>query len=72
MALLEDADTNSLADDVLYGARAIAAYTGRAERQIYYLASKGALPIWHMPGGKELISRKSLLRKAFAPPRSEG
>jgi hypothetical protein len=33
----------TLADDLLEGARAIAAFTGLSERKIYHIASKGEL-----------------------------
>jgi hypothetical protein len=57
----EDKDAK-LADDLLVGARAIAAELGLTESQIYYLAGSGRLPIGRM--GKQLISLKSKLRSA--------
>ncbi len=47
----------SLADDVLRGAEAIAQFTGDDPRRIYYLGTTGALPIFKI--GDSLCMRKS-------------
>jgi hypothetical protein len=53
----------SLADDLLTGASAIAAYLGWPERRVYYMAEKGYLPITHV--GTLLVSRRSQLDRAL-------
>jgi hypothetical protein len=53
----------SLADDLLTGAKAIAEYVGWPERRIYYSAEKGHLPIKHV--GATLVARRSALDRAL-------
>jgi len=48
----------SLADDLLRGVKAISAYSGLTEREIYHLAAKGKLPLFKM-GDRIWCSRKS-------------
>jgi excisionase family DNA binding protein len=55
----------TLADDLLKGARAAAAYVGLPEKQIYYLAEKGGLPVVRL-GTRVLYFRKSDLDRAFS------
>ena len=56
-----------LADDLIEGAEAAAAYIGIPERRARYLAEKGFLPVKRM--GSRLYFRKSELDRAFS---SEG
>jgi hypothetical protein len=53
---------NSLRDDLLVGAKAIADFTGRTERQVYHQRPK--LPIFDI--GRLLAARKSELRAALS------
>jgi hypothetical protein len=53
-----------LADDILFGATAIAAELGWPERRVYYLAERKALPVDKLGG--TLVSTKSRLRSFFA------
>lgn len=57
-----------LADDLLAGAEAIAAFLGPSfsERRVYHLAEKGSLPVFRLPGGRTLYGRKSQIRRAFS------
>jgi hypothetical protein len=62
-----------IADDLLYGAGALAlevlgADTKPNRRKVYHWHEKGLLPTWNQGG--EIVSRKSLLEKHFAPPAS--
>jgi hypothetical protein len=59
--------TDSLSDDLLTGAQAIAAYLGAPwnERKVYYAAEQKHLPIGHI--GQTLFSRKSALDRALTP-----
>ncbi len=50
---------DSLADDLLNGAAAIATYMGWTPRQVFYAAERGYLPIFRR--GKRLCARKSTL-----------
>jgi hypothetical protein len=65
-----DNDSTSLAGDMLYGARAIAAFLGKSERQVFHLAATRQLPIGKM--GHELVSTKSRLRGHIANKLSVG
>jgi hypothetical protein len=56
------ADTD-LAGDLLEGAEAIAKFTGKTTRQVYHLASAGALPVFWVAG--KLHARKSELNAAM-------
>lgn len=51
-----------LADDLLIGARAIAAELGVEVHAVYYIAKTGTLPIGRI--GKNLIASRSKLRRA--------
>ena len=51
-----------LADDLLRGVKAIAAFTGLKNREVYYLAEKGKLPLFKM-GARKWCGRKSTLRR---------
>jgi excisionase family DNA binding protein len=52
---------DALADDLLDGVTAIAAFTGFTERKIYHLAEKGQLPLFKL-GERKWCARKSTLR----------
>ena len=52
---------DSLADDLLTGVEAIAAFTGLKKRSVYYLAERGKLPLFKMDERK-WCGRKSTLR----------
>ncbi len=55
---------NSLGDDLLIGADAIAWELGFSRRRVYHLAEQGDLPI-HRVKGLGLTARKSALREYF-------
>ena len=57
--------SNSLADDLLIGADAIARELGFTSRRVYHLAENGDLPI-HRVKGLGLTARRSALRAWFA------
>jgi hypothetical protein len=50
-----------LADDLLDGVKAIAAFTGLPERRVYYLAENQLLPLFKL--GDRWAGRKSTLRR---------
>lgn len=52
-----------LADDLLDGAPAIAAFTGFTVRRCYYLCESGLLPAFKI--GDKWTARKSTLRRHF-------
>lgn len=54
---------NGLADDLLAGAAAAAAYCGLSQRVIYHLTETGALPVKRI--GRRLYYRKSEIDRAF-------
>lgn len=54
---------DELADDLLAGAAAAAAYCGLSQRVIYHLTETGALPVKRI--GRRLYYRKSELDEAF-------
>jgi excisionase family DNA binding protein len=54
-------ENNNLADDLLDGVPAIAAFTGWSQRQIYHLAEKGKLPLFKV-GERKWCARKSTLK----------
>jgi hypothetical protein len=56
------AQTNTLADDLLPGARKIADFLGVKPREVYYLAATGRLPIGRL--GRKLIASRAQLRRA--------
>lgn len=60
---MADTPPDSIADDVLKGAPAAAAYTGLPLRTIYNAVEAGHLPCVRL--GKLLIFRKSELEKAL-------
>ena len=57
----EAAKQQRLADDMLYGAAAIAEELGTTRRQAYHLAATGRLPIGRW--GKVLFAFRSQLRR---------
>ena len=54
-------EESDLASDLMVGAKEIASFIGRPEREVYYLASIGRLPVFSW--GSKLASRKSTLRR---------
>lgn len=50
-----------LADDLLTGVEAIAAFTGLTKREIYHLAPKGKLPVFKV-GDRKWCARRSTLK----------
>jgi predicted DNA-binding transcriptional regulator AlpA len=54
---------DELADDLLAGAAAAAAYSGLSQRVIYHLTETGALPVKRI--GRRLYYRKSELNAVF-------
>jgi hypothetical protein len=60
-------DTNDegdrLADDILDGAEAAAAWTGYKVRAIYHMTRTGQIP--HTRRGAKLVFRKSVLKQHF-------
>jgi hypothetical protein len=52
-----------LADDLIVGAAAIARETGFSQRQIFYFASRGQIPVRKM--GRLLVASRARLRKHF-------
>jgi hypothetical protein len=59
-----------LADDMLYGAPAIARFLGQSERRVRYLAEKKLLPVFWV--GNRLNARKSTLTKHFEKLEKQG
>jgi excisionase family DNA binding protein len=51
-----------LADDLLTGVEAIAAFTGLTKREVYHLAPKGKLPVFKV-GDRKWCARKSTLKR---------
>jgi hypothetical protein len=58
------AKTETLADDILYGANAIAQFTGLSERQVYH--QQRNLQLAHL--GAMLVGSKTELRKRLTTP----
>jgi excisionase family DNA binding protein len=56
---------DDLADDLLTGVEAIAAFTGLTKREVYHLAPKGKLPVFKV-GDRKWCARKSTLRRHIA------
>ena len=56
------ANDKDLADDMLSGVGAIAAFTGLTKREVYHLAPKGKLPVFKV-GDRKWCARKSTLRR---------
>ncbi len=57
-------NTETLAADILRGARAIGEYTGLPTRQVFYLVEKNELPVFRL--GKIICARKSELRRELS------
>jgi hypothetical protein len=63
----ECSSNGDLADDLLKGAKEIAAFSGFSERQVFYLVSTGALRSVFKVGPRKLCARRSsLLREVQA------
>jgi len=56
---------DDLADDLLWGVPAIAAYIGQETRAVHYLIAKGVLPVRRL-GHRTLVASKQELRAALA------
>jgi hypothetical protein len=56
---------SDLADDLLLGVEAIAAYIGLDKRQVDWQIRKGQIPVTRM--GRLIIGSKSALRRRFTP-----
>ena len=56
-------ESGKLAEDLLKGAKEIAQFTGFSERQVFYLASTGALRSLFKVGRKLYARQSSLLRE---------
>jgi hypothetical protein len=56
--------TSNLSDDLLEGAKAIAAFMGNkwTAKRVYRLADMGGWPIWHEPGVGLMARKSALLR----------
>ncbi len=63
-ALNRGDNTETLAADILRGARAIGEYTGLPTRQVFYLVEKNELPVFRL--GKIICARKSELRRELS------
>jgi hypothetical protein len=59
-----DISQPALANDLIVGAAAIAAETGLTERQVFYFASRGQIPVRKM--GRLLTASRRRLRAHFA------
>jgi hypothetical protein len=60
---IKDQKAERLADDLLYGASAIADFLGVTEMQVYHWVRKDRIPVGKM--GKTLIASRRQLRKAI-------
>jgi hypothetical protein len=58
-------ENEALANDLLDGVAAIAAFTGWPQRRVYYLAERGLLPLFKI-GDRKWQGRKSTLRHHIA------
>jgi hypothetical protein len=56
---------DSLAGDLLHGAKAIADYLGIDTREVYWQVERGNIPVTRM--GRLIISSKATLRSRFIP-----
>ena len=57
--------SETIAEEVLLGAKKIGKFTGLTERQVYHAAERGYLPIGKF--GDTLIARKPELNRAMSP-----
>jgi predicted DNA-binding transcriptional regulator AlpA len=64
------ANTDTIADQILQGAPAIAKFTGFTPRQIYHMAEKGEAPIRNVKG-IGIVANKPALREFFGIPDSK-
>ena len=60
-----DETDRPLADDILWGADAIARYIGRSRRQTFHMLQTGLLPARKV--GDQWIASKAELRQRFRP-----
>ena len=57
-------NTDTLADDILRGVKAISAFTGEPERRVQYLVESGQIPAGKI--GRLWIASKKRLREYYA------
>lgn len=64
----DEAPEASPGDDLVSGAPAIARFMGApfTPRMVYYLAEKGSIPAFRLPGTSKLRARKSELRRVLS------
>ena len=57
-----------LGDDILKGIKAITAYLGPqfTNKGVYYLAERGAIPVFRLPPSATIYARKSELDRHFS------
>jgi hypothetical protein len=53
--------SETLGDDLIVGAKPIAEELGMTERQVFYMAETGQLPVFKI--GRKLAARRSTLRQ---------
>ena len=63
------AQDESLAADLLHGAKAIADFLGIDERQARWQIDNGSIPVARM--GRLIVGSKTVLRRRFVPQDSE-
>jgi hypothetical protein len=56
-------DERPLADDLLFGARAIGEFIGLDERQTFHQAANGNIPVTKM--GRLIVASRRMLRRHF-------
>ena len=61
---IEKRPTDSLADDLLYGAEPIAEFLGLKKEQVFYLVRTGKLPVTRL--GERIVGSKTVLRARFS------
>jgi hypothetical protein len=59
-------DDESIAGDLLRGAREISKFLGITERQTFYYVQKKAIPVTRL--GSLIVASKSVLRRHFSVP----
>jgi hypothetical protein len=62
--------SDSKSDDLVWGARAIGEEINRKDRQVYYMAERGILPV--TKAGEVLVGKRSDLRDPSRWPRRGG
>ncbi len=62
---MPEREEDTLAADLLHGAREIADFLGLSERQAFHQIEQGNIPTTRM--GRKIVASKSVLRRRFAP-----